>query len=1403
MNKFKIFIILFTLITLPVDALILAFHPVDDSLPFKASQPAASSRSSSLSVSDSPRLPVPILPSSNSSVSAPPTEVKPAKTKNQHEPYRVFLPTGADGKIVDNIVWLPEEFFRLLHKLTPDTQQLKSNNWNIESAEYTGKLTGVSIDQSLEVAELKAVYQIGIESENVTITLPALPLATTDATWDSIPIRAAWQIGKVNSNTEKNDNRILTFKIENAKPGIHKLEIPLKPPITQSIDNFRISFDIPKTPNAKLKLIIPHVAPPISIAESLGSITCSTIQNANNPNAPETATNNNNQNQKQLVAEIGQVTKLALSWNNDLFRNELSGVKAESFIQMQTRISQVDIRTKFNYKVTGNKIRYVNILLDDHWQISGQFLCDEHQIDRVETINESIESPDGGIARREIARVIFKSPVAGSFTLRAGFVLRDFSGIGHVRLPDIKPYRITITKTALAILSDPLLELDLPERGRNKSISPDWNTNFPATPTATPTAAVTGNLTAAAATTLDQKTFSNVQFLAEYNINQTQPDWRLAIKTKSITPKITLVQSALLDAGDSTIQYAAEFETAAEMFKQNFTLPQSVAVESIEVVDSQRNAIPIRWGRTQNAKIQNNETRIERTIFFRKPLANKYRINIIGHFATNNINRAPLIEFDNVELSKNQFELYRTTAIIVHGNTNETIWKPENIQRNLFANAKFIRSWNASNTTNTTNNLISPQLIISHNRPIIQGEIITTLFPLPNPQPASHTTSTSREQPTNTTNISATINPADTTTTTSPTPTISSTTSSTTTSTINSENNWSAIFDINWQIPAGELEQIKFQLDENINYITSIEPPVTWSIEQQPNGRSQLVITPAEIAKTQRLKIHTTINEQNRTISLPKIVPQWHNGEQAEIKNYVILPNEIQTDIANRIIESEIAKDGGDAKLQQISWNLSNLQKVDETLRKKLIQATQQNPTALYLAATTNDYSASITQNGDKPSVTFYDVNFFINDNGNLFGTATLDLKNTSDDKFIIAMPESYELIKITVSGGATGGGSVSGGGVKIDRNRWQLEICGSDYPLRIGLIFHAVFDSAPMILPLPVLENVEVNETLWTISYDKDSEISRRYFNVSVTKTAETTETTETKLSGNSGGGGGIIVTEMLGRQIPATGETAAAMLFKFDMARLDNLLFIAAGLPTPAAGKNVEIKRWFTQWEQEWTGINRTINYLKTTYPSILNNAENKILLTPTQEKNSGQRSINSIISLMDSPEKSLQALQIRRDRELHRLGIIVTENLVLPSLIESNPVVLCRISMTKAGANLFGTVKGGISEIRLTPVTETSKFAGNFNFILRAIIIAGIFAAAIIILRRYRKISLKETFLRYPIFWFIGFGCSMIIFFPDGIISVAIIVTTLLASLKKKNINLTGISTTQENKKQPSNK
>ncbi|MDR1291680.1 MAG: hypothetical protein LBK06_10815 [Planctomycetaceae bacterium] len=1291
----------------------------------------------------------------------PQRPVNPDDPKPKQESYRVFFPTDNDGKVVNNIVWLPEEFFRLLHKSTPDTPQLKSKNWNIESAEYVGKLIFNSLTQTFEITEFKAVYQIGVESDDVTITLPALPLSATTALWDSIPIRAAWQINENNSRNENNslaektDNKLLTFEIENAKHGSHKLEIPLEPQIINGAENFRISFDVPRVPNAKLKLTTPPNSPTITVPESLGEISLTEIKDNNNNTKLKPDTNNNQKNYL-LTADIGSVAKLTLTWCNDLYHSELSDIEADMFIRMQTRVSQVDIRTKFYYRIAGNRIRYVDVLLDDHWQISGQFLCDEHQIDRVETINESVDLQDGGVSRRKIARVIFKLPVFGAFTLRAGFVLRDFSGIGHIRLPDIKPYHTKINKQLLAIVSDPLLSIDAPQQGRNKTISSDWSTTL--------------------VSTVNDSTLNPEQLIAEYDLTKTKPDWRLSIKTKSIAPKVALMQSTLLDAGDSILQCTGEFESENEVFGQYFTLPQSVSVESIDVYDSQRNPITIRWGRTQNTKKQNNETRIERMIFFRKPLSGKYRVTITGHFATNNIDHVPMIEFENVALAKHQFELYRTSSLIVHGDINGTVWQAENIQRNFFKNAKFIGLWNASSTKNSAN-LISPRVAISLNRPEIKGEIVTVLFPLSNSDsrttPSATTQPTSNQTALSQENISVTIN---------------NTPPTTTPATNNLDTDWGTIFDVNLNILTGELEQIRFQLDENIVNVTAVEPSVKWSVEQhRTNGRSQLVISSADTTlKQQHFKIHATISGQNRVVALPRLMPEWSNGEQSEIKNYVILPLEIESS-NNRIIGSEIAEDEiGTAQPKQISWNLSNLQKVDEALQGQLTALMPQKLPSTYLVATNNTYSASIIRRGARPFVSLYDVNFYIKDNGEVFGTATLDLKNIGNDKFVIAMPDNFELIKISLHGGAVGEGSIDGGGVKLDRNRWQIGIFDSDYPIRVGLIFRAVFDTIPMNLQLPILENVEVNETLWTISYDENMEIAKRDFNVNVVgadlnsaaKSGSILTTNGNTNESNNGNDAENIVTEFLGHQIPASGKTAAEMLFKFDMVRLDNLLFIASGLSAPAAGKNVEVRHWFTQWEQEWTGINRTINHLKTTYPTIINDTNNKILLSAS-DKNSGQRSINSLIGLMDSPEKSLQALQIRKDRESQRLGIIVTENNSLPSLIESNPVVLCRLAMTTSSSSLFGAVKGGISEIRLTANPESIRIADNFDIFMRVLVITLVLAIAVLILWQHGKINLKDIFLKHSLFWFLGLGCSTIIFFPDGIICTAIIVTILLRS------------------------
>jgi hypothetical protein len=168
---------------------------------------------------------------------------------------------------------------------------------------------------------------------------------------------------------------------------------------------------------------------------------------------------------------------------------------------------------------------------------------------------------------------------------------------------------------------------------------------------------------------------------------------------------------------------------------------------------------------------------------------------------------------------------------------------------------------------------------------------------------------------------------------------------------------------------------------------------------------------------------------------------------------------------------------------------------------------------------------------------------------------------------------------------------------------------------------------------------------------------------------------------------------------------------------------------------------------------------------------------------DKNLEQRSINSLINLVDSPEQSLQALQFRRDRELQRLGIIAAGNRILPSLLESNPVVLCRIAMTRTSSSLFGAVKGGVSEIRLEEVPESIQIADKLSIVIRAIVIMFVLATTVLILWKYKRINLREIFLRYPLFWFFVLGCSTLIFFPDGIITAAIIVTIILTKLRNK--------------------
>ncbi|MDR1267939.1 MAG: hypothetical protein LBK82_00295 [Planctomycetaceae bacterium] len=1041
------------------------------------------------------------------------TVLTPPKSERP-EPYRVFFPIDSFQKIVGNTVYIPMEFLQLLSRNARIAGPEPHHQWNIERAEYQGSLVHNPLTQDIELADdFKAIFEINLDSENAAMIFPLLPLFQDRAFWDSKPIQA------IRRTTANKENSVLVFNVENEKRGKHRLELTLAPKQEEHDKTRRIAFNIPKVPNTVLRLKTPQDAPVINVSECFGAVTPNSLMSPN------------------FVAEIGASGQLAVSWNNELNRSVSTTSEVEQFFRLWAKPTQVEIRTYFRFKIEGGRVASIHLQTDPRWHRSGPFHCEEYPIDQMETYLDSAGLDNGTSLQNEITRLSFKTPVSGILTVSAGFVLRDFNGIGKVRLPQFRALQSRITRSMLAVSADPVMELDYPKVG----LGTGFETNLSGS----------GN---------------EEQPLAEYDLTKTEPSWLLTIRTKNQTPTVKWNQSIRFDDGDSGLFCRGEFSSVREVFLQRFSVPELLRIESIEVRDARQNPVEIRVAETTPDLA--NEKRTHRILFFKRAVSGNYSITIRGNFATpinphkRNPEPIPFIIFDDVRTEEKLLNVFRTSSVVAEIQAEETHWTASEtapVAPNLFQNSLPLRSWRWKDSPSapennrtpesppTTRTFQTPTFSLIPNKPNIQGEQITTV---------------SRSV---TDNWSVTFDIF-----------------------WNISGGELDSIRFRWDEQCGSAISVEpavpFTLEQNDGYArlvllqkTPFSGQLHFRIKATLNTAGISVSVPKlipELDKAEKIETKTYI-----------ILPRYADGE--------IIPwnlNRLETvdDATRKQLEEKLEEKT--AKLPEENKILvpgtvltvpEGITSQGGTVQTIIVrEPVSETNSRLFLQAAgngTEDFTATITRKNSPSIASLYDMDIFIRNNGVLLGCATIDLKSRGQDSFLLRIPSDYELIRVTCAG-------IASKGMKLSEDQWKIDLWSSDYPQRVKIIFRGQLtagetsaqpltlsqlnqEKRTIALRFPVLEGVLVQQTLWTVSLETPSDGFFSPFDILVHRNRE----------GQNFG-------NVLSGHIPVSGNKAMQTLLKLNLIRLNNLLLILNSVSAPTPARSEEVKHWFAYWQDEW---------------------------------------------------------------------------------------------------------------------------------------------------------------------------------------------------------------------------
>ena len=1223
------------------------------------------------------------------------------------EPYRVFFPIDGQKRIIGDKVWLTDDFLRLLKRQLQVVKPRSLQLWKIDKAAYQGLLAYDPLTQSLDLASLKAVYDISLDTENATIRFPNLPIPPDGAKWDRTPIQPSGQV-----------DDLMVFSVHNQEKGKHRLELTLTPPSTRRDNTRRVSLDIPKVPNAVLRLTVPPDAPPIAVYDCCGMVTPHSIA------------------MSTMTAEIGPSEKLTFSWLDEPGRGDRVAVEVDQLFKLRARSGPVDaviLQAVFRYRIDGGKIPHILLQTDPRWQLSGQFTCAEAPIELAEPFYDSIGSGESAAPQREITRLVFKTPVSGILTIEGAFVLKDFSGIGRVQLPQISASQVKIAKSMLAVSADASMDPGLPDTPKAIGFESTL-AEIMASSRYAPTGAKSTNGTA----TLEDRP------LATYDLTKTDPSWSMTIRAKKRLPSIRLNHTVLFDYDEAAFNVSATISANGELFQQTFLAPEILEIEAIDVGDTQGNIAEVRWVKSKQIRIVDELKFKEYTLFFKRALPGEYSLAISGRFPTEIVTqegsqrrdaRIPLILFEDVLYKEQSLNLFRSRSVIVDKPVVAGC-QPEETQLEPpteFVDAVFLDAWKSTTDPTVTGKWeIAEQLNFSRrlptwtivpNTPVVRGCQITSMLP-------------SR-----------------------------------------SGEGWEMAMDLDCEIFGGELETIGLPWNDPCGSPTLIEPTIPWSLERK-QGYAQLILLPKHpLSGKQRFRIQAPCNFAGNLISFPNVPIDLKGEGQAEITSYVVLPMEgnqetIVWDWKMLTPLDEATKKEITAKVDA-QWE----DKVDDGKKKETLNAPQTIP-RMFFQVTGENATASITSQNDRPQATLLDIGLLIKADGRIYGTATIDIQSRGHDGFVLQLPNRFEVVQAVCAG-------VASKGTQLAERRWKINLWGGDYPQRIVIIFKGgVFTEmqdgvetsfnrfgdagSVMNLQMPYLEGVEVRETLWTLSFETMGKEPLPRMSMTAVRESVEKEFHED--------------IDDLGICRPISGVAATATQVRLNLARLNNLLAVLELVPTSLSGKTSEVDRWGTHWIREWWSLKKMIGFqLEELVDSAESNDAAPILGTPEASK----QTLKTAIKSMSVPKRSFDAMQILEERALTRLGLTrIRQESEFAFPLPTHSLVLWGESLTGHTTHLFGLTEGQLKELRLEPLPEPYRFMQRFQFGWWFWAIP--LAVALIV---FWHPGTWEIFRRFPHFGGLTLGTAIWILHPSGPFGVAVILLTLFSLVrspwKPKNV------------------
>ncbi len=464
--------------------------------------------------------------------------------------FRVLFPVDDEQQPMEPYVYVPRDFSSYLRRETTGGGTV-ARQWLIAGADYRVVFELDAASPAPLARELVAQYRVRTSRADARLVLPIrqdqVYLLPNRARLDGRPASVAWE----------SEGRMLIVEVP--EPGEADLELAFRPQIEIRDGAVVCDVQIPRVPDARLRLQLPAGISGVECLSALGNTTTEATG-------------------EQLIS-LGPADHLTLQWAANPAANAGAvSVEAEQLMWLRVRPGAAVLQARFRFNSAAGRLQEIGVLASPRLR-----LLPHREPGRVPVVSV----PDGENQR---LRWSLRPPSAQDVTLDLEFVLADVSGIGIVRMPRLEALATRTTRRWLGVSVDESLSYTVPPEGQGEAVDPVVFATAWEPATVPPQLAVA--------------------------IGEGEPVWSLATQPQAVTVKAAQQLQVAWGAERIDLQFQAQLETiGGGVFEYRLTVPAGLEITSASLRDqdevraarwmrSEENTLILRWDRPVSGKHQ-------------------------------------------------------------------------------------------------------------------------------------------------------------------------------------------------------------------------------------------------------------------------------------------------------------------------------------------------------------------------------------------------------------------------------------------------------------------------------------------------------------------------------------------------------------------------------------------------------------------------------------------------------------------------------------------------------------------------------------------------------------------------------------------------------------------------------